>query len=210
MLHMKYYQDYGLAIEGLVRHHKVDALEYNRKVDDALPLDGLITPDPQLRKLLEDLDRDKVKPWLFTNAHITHGQRVVRLLGIEDMFEGITYCDYTKPSIICKPHSAMFDKAQAEAGVSCPEDCYFVGTPPLNLLSFEKFTHITSLSDDSYLNCKQAQARGWTAVHLLQPDEQAPHTAASKYQIRSLEELRTVFAAFFGSTSDDHRGHETS
>ena len=127
MLHMKYYQDYGLAIEGLVRHHKVDALEYNRKVDDALPLDGLITPDPQLRELLEDLDRDNVKPWLFTNAHITHGQRVVKLLGIQDMFEGITYCDYSKPSIICKPHAAMYDKAQAEAGVSSPEDCFFVG-----------------------------------------------------------------------------------
>ena len=99
-------------------------------MDDALPLDGLITPDPHLRKLLEDLDRNKVKPWLFTNAHITHGQRVVKLLGIEDMFEGITYCDYSKPSIICKPHSAMYDKAQAEADVSSPEDCFFVGTSP--------------------------------------------------------------------------------
>ena len=127
MLHMKYYQDYGLAIEGLVRHHKVDALEYNRKVDDALPLDGLITPDPQLRKLLEDIDRSKVKLWLFTNAHVTHGERVVRLLGIDDMFEGITYCDYSQPRIICKPHAAMYDKAEAEANITSVEECYFVG-----------------------------------------------------------------------------------
>jgi hypothetical protein len=46
-LHYRYYQEYGLAIEGLVRHHKVDALEYNRKVDDALPLEDIIKPDPE-------------------------------------------------------------------------------------------------------------------------------------------------------------------
>ena len=127
MLHQKYYKEYGLAIEGLVRHHKVDPLEYNTKVDDALPLDGVITSDPQLRKLLEDIDRSKVRPWLFTNAHITHGKRVIKLLGVEDMFDGMTYCDYSQRTMICKPHSAMFDKAEAEAGATSPAECYFVG-----------------------------------------------------------------------------------
>jgi len=37
-LHNRYYKDYGLALVGLLRHHKIDALEYNSKVDDALPL----------------------------------------------------------------------------------------------------------------------------------------------------------------------------
>ena len=133
MLHQRYYKEYGLAIEGLVRHHKVDPMEYNRKVDDALPLDGIIAPNPQLRKMLEDIDKSKVKLWLFTNAHITHGTRVVRLLEIEDLFEGITYCDYTQPTLICKPHKAMFDKAETEAGVTLPEDCYFVGEPCIYL-----------------------------------------------------------------------------
>ncbi|KAI4182635.1 MAG: hypothetical protein L6R41_005858 [Letrouitia leprolyta] len=127
MLHMKYYKDYGLAISGLVMHHKVDPLEYNREVDDALPLDGLIIPSPELRQLLEDIDKSKVKLWLFTNAHITHGQRVVSLLGIEDLFEGITFCDYRKMPFVCKPHREMFEKAEAEAGVTSAEDCYFVG-----------------------------------------------------------------------------------
>ena len=126
-LHLRYYKDYGLAISGLVKHHKVDALEYNQKVDDALPLDDLIKPDPQLRTLLEDIDRTKVKPWLFTNAHITHGRRVVKLLGVDDLFEGITYCDYTKLPLICKPHQEMYDKAENEAGAPSSEECYFVG-----------------------------------------------------------------------------------
>lgn len=127
MLHQKYYKEYGLAIEGLVRHHKVDALEYNRKVDDALPLDDIITPDPILRTLLEDMDRTKVKLWLFTNAHITHGKRVVKLLAVDDLFEGMTYCDYGQKTMICKPHAEMYDKAEVEAGAESVEKCYFVG-----------------------------------------------------------------------------------
>ncbi|KAL8837235.1 MAG: hypothetical protein Q9170_002608 [Blastenia crenularia] len=177
MLHMRYYQDYGLAISGLVKHHKVDPLEYNREVDDALPLDGLITPNPELRQLLEDIDKSKVKLWLFTNAHVTHGQRVVKLLGVEDLFEGITFCDYRKLPFICKPHREMFEKAKAEAGVSRGEECYFV--------------------DDSHLNCRHAQARGWTTAHLLEPELPEPPERAAKYQIRDLSELRSIFAQFF-------------
>ncbi|KZF23460.1 pyrimidine 5-nucleotidase [Xylona heveae TC161] len=180
-LHNKYYREYGLAIEGLVRHHKIDPLDYNSKVDDALPLDDIITPDPQLRKLLEDIDKSKVRLWLLTNAYITHGQRVVKLLGVDDMFEGITFCDYGAERFVCKPDQRMFAKAQAEAGVSNAQECYFV--------------------DDSHLNCRHAQALGWTTAHLLDPSDPDPATRASKYQIRSLEELRTIFPQFFKSTA---------
>ncbi len=126
-LHREYYTAYGLAIEGLVRHHQIDPLEYNAKVDDALPLESIIKPNPQLRKLLEDIDTSRVKLWLFTNAYVTHGRRVVRLLGIGDLFEGLTYCDYSQIPLVCKPHKDMFARAMKEAGVGRPEDCYFVG-----------------------------------------------------------------------------------
>ncbi len=126
-LHQRYYKDYGLAIEGLVRHHKIDPLEYNEKVDDALPLDDIIKPNPALRRLLEDIDRSRVKLWLFTNAYITHGKRVTKLLGIDDLFEGITYCDYGAEKLLCKPTPAMYEKAMREAGVTDPETCYYVG-----------------------------------------------------------------------------------
>lgn len=138
---MRYYRDYGLAIAGLVLHHKIDPLEFNSKVDDALPLDGIITPDSQLRELLADIDRTKVKPWLFTNAYINHAQRVIRLLGVEDMFEGITFCDYGKWPLVCKPHEEMFRKAEVEAGASSVEDCYFIGKF-LRSLSRWKMSHI--------------------------------------------------------------------
>ncbi|KAI1807140.1 pyrimidine 5-nucleotidase [Daldinia bambusicola] len=178
-LHQEYYKNYGLAIEGLVRHHQIDPLDYNAKVDDALPLENIIKPNPQLRKLLEDIDKSKVKLWLLTNAYVTHGRRVVRLLGIEDLFEGLTYCDYSQIPIICKPHKDMFAKAMKEAGVDRVEDCYFV--------------------DDSFLNAQGAQNLGWTSVHLVEDGLPVPASPASKYQIRHLEELRRIFPQFFKS-----------
>lgn len=126
-LHSEYYKNYGLAIEGLVRYHQIDPLEYNSQVDDALPLEGVIKPNPQLRKMLEDIDKSKAKLWLLTNAYVNHAQRVVKLLEIEDLFEGLTYCNYSEVPFLCKPQPAMYAKAMREAGVERPEDCYFVG-----------------------------------------------------------------------------------
>lgn len=176
-LHLRYYRDYGLAIEGLVRHHKVDPMEYNRLVDDALPLDEIIKPDPQLRKLIQDVDRSKFKLWLFTNAYITHGKRVVKLLGIEDLFDGITYCDYGAPHLLCKPAPAMFAKAMREADVQDPADCYFV--------------------DDSLINARGAKAYGWKTAHLVEPCVKSPPEPVADFQISSLEELRQVFPDAF-------------
>lgn len=126
-LHSEYYTTYGLAIEGLVRHHEIDPLEYNAKVDDALPLDGVIKPRPELKQLLNDIDRSKVKLWLFTNAYINHARRVIRLLEIEDQFDGVTYCDYSSVPFVCKPQTDAYAKAMKEAGVEKWEDCFFVG-----------------------------------------------------------------------------------
>ncbi|KAK3670805.1 putative suppressor of disruption of TFIIS [Recurvomyces mirabilis] len=176
-LHQRYYKDYGLAIEGLVRHHKVDPLEYNEKVDDALPLDDIIKPNPGLRKLLQDIDQTKVKLWLFTNAYITHGQRVVKLLGIEEMFEGITYCDYGAKELVCKPRREMYDKAMRESGSKDVSECYFV--------------------DDSGLNVTGAKQYGWKAAHLLEPGTKAPRKQAGDWQIEDLEELREIFPEVF-------------
>ena len=182
MLHRQYYKDYGLAITGLVKYHRIDPLAYNREVDDALPLDDVIKPDARLRQLLLDMDKTKVKLWLFTNAHITHARRVVRLLEVEDLFEGVTYCNYEETPLIAKPHARMFDKAESEAGAASSEDCYFV--------------------DDSLLNCGHASARGWKVVHKIEMDEPDPVTPAGQYQVRDLDELRNIFPQFFEKTSE--------
>ncbi|KAI1003623.1 hypothetical protein K3495_g4588 [Podosphaera aphanis] len=179
-LHQGYYRDYGLAVEGLSRHYKIDPLEYNRQVDDALPLESLLSPDPELRKLLLDMNKTKVKLWLFTNAYSTHGKRVVQLLGVDDLFEGITFSDYSQEKILCKPHPKMYEKAMREAGIGDPKKCYFV--------------------DDSESNCRSAEKLGWTAVLLQEDCHLNPLGRTAKpcqYQISKLEDLRDLFPWMF-------------
>ena len=204
MLHQKYYKEYGLAIEGLTRHHKIDPLEFNYEVDDALPLDTILKPDPRLRELLLTLDTSKVKPWLLTNAYVNHGKRVVKLLGIEDLFEGITYCDYGQLPLICKPSQDMYAKAEKEAGAPSTESCYFVGMLPLLWRYCQEFEILAQAdhlggTDDSYLNCKHAAARGWSTVHLVEPGTDIPRIPASKYLVSSLQELKVHFPEVFKS-----------
>lgn len=182
MLHQQYFKDYGLAIEGLSRNHKIDPLVFNREVDDALPLDELLKPDPDVRQTLERFDKSKVKMWLFTNAHITHGQRVVRLLGVEDLFEGITYCDYSESPLVPKPLPAMFDKAEREAHATDHDKIYFV--------------------DDSLLNCRDAYKRGWKkTVHLVEPQVPSPEKKPCEHQISHLRELLDLFPELLKSSS---------
>lgn len=103
-------------------------MEYNRKVDDALPIEEILQPNPELRAMLERFDPKKVKLWLLTNGYKTHGERVTKRIGVRDLFEGMTFCDYAALPFISKPNPEMYQKAMQEAGIDRVEDCYFVGT----------------------------------------------------------------------------------
>lgn len=175
-LNREYYKTYGLAVEGLVRHHKIDPMDFNKKVDDALPLESILSPNPKLQRLLGDFDKKKVKLWLFTNAYVNHAKRVTRILEVDSFFDGLTFCDYSELKLVCKPDIKSFEKAMSEAGISKFEDCYFV--------------------DDSELNCKRAEELGWTAIHLKEDETVASVYGPCKYQIKDLEELRALFPQF--------------
>ncbi|KAJ1719374.1 suppressor of deletion of TFIIS [Coemansia erecta] len=138
-----YLSDYGLTVRGLMEHHGVDPCEFAEKVDGALPLESVIKPDPKLRELLLAVT---ARRWAFTNAGIDHARRVLRCLAVDDLFEGITYCDYTDPDFPCKPEPRAYERAMREAGVSDPQMCFFV--------------------DDSSNNVKAAVQLGWTAVEV--------------------------------------------
>lgn len=183
-LNETYYRNYGLALAGLVRHHQIDPMEYNRRVDDALPLEEVFERNPELRKLLQSIDRSKVRLWLFTNAYINHAKRVVKLLGVEDLFEGVTYCDYSSPELLCKPYRGMFEKAMKEAGVTDKSKCYFV--------------------DDSAANCAGAVAFGWEhTAHLIEEEDEWPENLACANTIRGLKELKTVFPEVFKEEKEE-------
>ncbi|KAI8848848.1 HAD-like domain-containing protein [Chytridium lagenaria] len=134
-LHRKYYIEYGLAVRGLVKHHKIDPVEYDKVVDGGLPLERLLKPDVEGARI-----------WACTNANLPHATRVLKILGIYDLFEGITYCDYAEPDFTCKPERDFYLRTMMEANVTNLKDCYFV--------------------DDSSANVDGAKKLGWTTVHV--------------------------------------------
>lgn len=75
-LHLQYYKTYGLALRGLVRHHSIDPLDFDKKCDQSLPLEEMIRPDPAIRSLLQSIDRSKVRVWALTNAYVTVSARM--------------------------------------------------------------------------------------------------------------------------------------
>ena len=174
-LHMKYYKEYGLAIEGLVRKHRINALEYNKVVDDALPLDRILVPNVKLRKLLIRLKQDGIiqRLWLFTNAYKNHGLRVINLLGLGDLFDGMSFCDYSQEPMVCKPMKGAFDKALVDAGVTDP-------------------THNAYFIDDSSLNIDAASKFGWKHVIQYIEDADADEIAKRKAENPNITIVRDI------------------
>ncbi|OCH92938.1 pyrimidine 5-nucleotidase [Obba rivulosa] len=192
-LHLRYYTQYGLALRGLVRHHDVDPLDFDRKCDGSLPLEEMLKPDPELRKLLEDIDRSKARIWALTNAYHTHARRVLQIIGVEDLIEGLVYCDYSEPNFSCKPEPEFYRKALKRAGVTDPSKCFFI--------------------DDNRKNVEAAKALGWgRCVHFCERGLQAVEGGRVKdigsetsneedvddiAVVTRLDELRTVWADVF-------------
>ncbi|KAG9080427.1 hypothetical protein FS749_008007 [Ceratobasidium sp. UAMH 11750] len=111
-LHRRYYTEY-------------DPLDFDAKVDASLPLEELLRPDPAIRKLLESIDLSKARIWALTNAYKTHAQRVLKILQLEDLFEGMVFCDYGTQNFACKPERRFYDQALALANTTA-EKSYFV------------------------------------------------------------------------------------
>ncbi|ORX72050.1 pyrimidine 5'-nucleotidase [Linderina pennispora] len=167
----QYYRDYGLSVRGLIKHHHIDPRAFNEKVDGSLPLEEVIKCDPELRQMIQ---RVKARKWAFTNAGLEHAERVLKCLGVRDLFEGITYCDYSEHNFACKPERPAYEKAMQEAGARDPTKCFFV--------------------DDSAKNVAMAKEFGWTAVHV------SPHAVdepAGDYKIDRIHQLPSVLPQLF-------------
>ncbi|KAF9955938.1 hypothetical protein BGZ72_003255 [Mortierella alpina] len=163
----RYYIEYGLAIRGLVEKHP------DNKVDGALPLENILQQNIPLREMIQTMNVGK--KWLFTNAGETHAKRVIKVLGLEGLFHGMTFCNYLEPKFVCKPDQKSFEKAMKEAGVSDPALCFFV--------------------DDSASNIEMATKLGWTAVHVLEGP--AP-SSSFRFQIQSILDLPSALPQFWG------------
>jgi pyrimidine and pyridine-specific 5'-nucleotidase len=154
----------------------------------------MIKFDPDLVKLFEDIDRSNVRIWALTNAYKLHAQRVLRILGIEHLIDGLFYCDYQAKELICKPEPEYYHRAMQQAGITDPSKCYFI--------------------DDSLKNVTAAYALGWShCVHFCEKGHEVVHggrvmkisgevsngTAGPIQGITDLQQLRELWPEIFKS-----------
>lgn len=175
----QFYLDYGLAIRGIMKHFPIDPAVYNDFVDGGLGLEEVMKTDEKLIEMLQKMKG--VRFWIFTNAGLTHAQRVMNLLGIMHFFDGIIYCDYSEPDFPAKPDRLAYERAMRCAGVTRNDCCYFV--------------------DDAANNVRVARELGWNAVHLNEIGQDSPTLAISPEpsfpQIGSIYELEDAFPELF-------------
>jgi putative hydrolase of the HAD superfamily len=125
-LRHRLWSQYGTTLRGLQEEYNVDMASYIAFVHN-VPIDTALEPDPALEQSLAALPQHK---FIFTNADITHAQRVTARLGIAHLFEGIIDIYAMAPH--CKPQPEAFAIALAVCGEP-PERCLLVDDAPRNL-----------------------------------------------------------------------------
>lgn len=126
-LRRSYLKNYGSTLRGLMASYNVNADEYLRFVHD-LPLEQYIHPDPELRTLLLSLPQRR---WIFTNADVNHANRVLKILGLSDCFDGII--DIRAIDFACKPLKIAFERALVVAKDHDPAECVIFDDAVRNL-----------------------------------------------------------------------------
>lgn len=84
-LRRRYWQEYGISMVGLMRHHGVDPEEFLEYVHD-VPVDAVLQPNPELSQALHALPGVKA---VLTNGSLGHARRVLDALGIQSAFAEI-------------------------------------------------------------------------------------------------------------------------
>jgi len=136
-LRQKYYQTYGTTLSGLRKHYKVNPEDYLNYVHN-IPLADYLSPDPQLRAMLESLPQNL---WVFTNSDEPHAKRVLSALGIEDLFDGVA--DLYALDFQIKPNPQAYRRTLELAGNPDPQTCVLFDDLAPNLVTAQKMGFYT-------------------------------------------------------------------
>ncbi len=118
-LRLRYWEEYGVTMGGLVAEHGVDPDHYLAYVHD-VPIDQFIAPDPAVGEAISSLPGKKV---IFTNATTEHAQNILDHIGIVGIIEEIY--DIRFFDLIPKPKRHPFEKVLGSLQVK-PTECWFV------------------------------------------------------------------------------------
>ncbi|KAG0434303.1 hypothetical protein DMUE_5233 [Dictyocoela muelleri] len=135
---IEYSRLYSAGVKGYFIDKTMTYSEYKMFID-LVPF-SIFKPNDELRKYLNSLNLEK---WCFTNACETHAERVLKNLGLEDLFNVVVHCDYQNFIPIHKP---MIDSYEFVSKVSGTNDIIFF--------------------DDMLINVENARKNGWLAYHV--------------------------------------------
>ena len=112
-----YFQEYNTTLNGMIKHHKIDAdefLEFVHNVDLSF-----LNKNEFLEEEIKKLNGKKI---IFTNGSKAHALNVTKRIGIDRLFDGIfdiRDCDFIpKPSI--EPYKKLVENYKIE-----PQYCIF-------------------------------------------------------------------------------------
>jgi putative hydrolase of the HAD superfamily len=160
-LRKDYRRRYHLTICGLMAERGVDPEEFMSFVHD-VPVEEHLSPDPELRGLLEEIPCRRA---VLTNGSLRHARRVLEALGVDDLFADV--CDLAATGYVPKPEPVSYRRAAELWGISLPRSIYV---------------------DDLPANVRGALALGMTGILLsaAPPPPDLPHVAADRAALRTL------------------------
>jgi putative hydrolase of the HAD superfamily len=103
-LRRRYWSEYGITLRGLIHHYGVDPEDYLEYVHD-VDVTARLQADGELRRMIQGLPLRKA---VFTNGSSGHADRVLKVLGLHDLFERIF--DIRVASYLPKPLEAPYRK----------------------------------------------------------------------------------------------------
>ncbi|KAK4753506.1 hypothetical protein SAY87_001610 [Trapa incisa] len=160
-------------IQGKAGGYDFDYDDFHGFVHGRLPYD-LLKPDPVLRNLLRNVPQRKL---IFTNADQAHASRVLKMLGLEDCFDGIicfeTLNDTKQPSDSAGDSSTDIEM-NTDSG-NAPVDDLTLPSTPIVCKPFDKafeavfkmadiIPQKTLFFDDSFRNLQTGSRMGLHTV----------------------------------------------
>lgn len=121
-----YWQEYGVTLQGLIRHYDVDPEAYLHYVHD-VDVASRLLPDPALAAILAALPQRKA---VFTNGSSAHAERVLAALGIRPAFEAVF--DIRTANYLPKPFLAPYEQILARIDLAAAR-CVMVEDVAKNL-----------------------------------------------------------------------------
>ena len=145
LLRAQYLAQFGTTLNGLMRNHQIDPMEYLDYVHD-VPVEDLIPPDPELQTMLASITIPRI---IFTNAYLDYAMRVLRQLGISDLIDQII--DILALDFSNKPDPKAYHRALALTGNPLSATCLLVDDRYPNLAAAAEFGMTTVLVGDGVI-----------------------------------------------------------